>query len=312
MSTANVVRTNLGALYDPLTNSWTSMAPPPAGQNIGDANAAVLSNGVFIQANCCSQIRLLDCFNARDLSWTEVVSYNQRDWNESGWTSLPDGRILTVVGCTGDAYALSPVTGLWTNVGPIPVTLPDCGKSWEYGPQVLRPDRTLVAFGATTCGSGCGPNDLSVTTHTAIFDSKTSTWTKGTDLPTVVDEFYGAQNMSSGDSPAVLLPNGKVLFAAAANYQFWKAAPHFFEMSSNASGNQITQVAPPTLNAHCGVAGQWAFLALPSGQILATAGGGSIYLYTPTGAPDPAWAPTVTSVPTALIAGGPICSPANN
>lgn len=49
-----------GAIFDPLANTWTPVAPPPFftgfgpfRQTIGDAQSVVLANGTYMQANCC-------------------------------------------------------------------------------------------------------------------------------------------------------------------------------------------------------------------------------------------------------------------
>src|ERR1700731_1887779 len=57
----NAVWTNLGAIYDPLANTWTSVNPPAGWSSIGDAQSVVLPNGTYMQANCCTpQAALLD------------------------------------------------------------------------------------------------------------------------------------------------------------------------------------------------------------------------------------------------------------
>ena len=48
------VWTNMGAIYDPLANVWTSMSPPAGWASIGDASGVVLANGTFMLANCCT------------------------------------------------------------------------------------------------------------------------------------------------------------------------------------------------------------------------------------------------------------------
>src|SRR5271169_316559 len=55
----NYVWTNLGAIYDPLANVWTSMNPPSGWGNIGDAQSVVLANGTFMLADCCSEQQAL-------------------------------------------------------------------------------------------------------------------------------------------------------------------------------------------------------------------------------------------------------------
>src|ERR1700691_4762605 len=69
-----------GAIYDPIENVWTSVAPPPSFsfiqnlppptplmQTIGDAQGVVLPNGVYMQADCCTNQQAL--LNAKTLTW---------------------------------------------------------------------------------------------------------------------------------------------------------------------------------------------------------------------------------------------------
>src|SRR2546427_12718862 len=42
------VWTNLGAIYDPLSDSWTPVSPPAGWSTIGDAQSAVLFDGTFM------------------------------------------------------------------------------------------------------------------------------------------------------------------------------------------------------------------------------------------------------------------------
>jgi hypothetical protein len=46
--------TTKGAIYDPLFNTWTPITPPAGWTTIGDAQATVLANGTYMQANCCT------------------------------------------------------------------------------------------------------------------------------------------------------------------------------------------------------------------------------------------------------------------
>ena len=69
---ANYVWTNMGAIYDPLQNVWTTITPPSGWANIGDAQSVVLANGTFMVANCCSTQQAL--LNASTLTWTATGS----------------------------------------------------------------------------------------------------------------------------------------------------------------------------------------------------------------------------------------------
>src|SRR5215469_15809573 len=96
--------TDKGAIYDPLIDTWTPVAPPPffggSGpfpRTIGDAQSVVLFDGTYMQANCCTdQAALLD---ASTLSWTPTGKNKFDMDSEEGWTLLPNKKVLTV-----DAY----------------------------------------------------------------------------------------------------------------------------------------------------------------------------------------------------------------
>jgi hypothetical protein len=150
---------------------------------------------------------------------------------------------------------------------------------------VLRPDGTVIAFGGTTSGVA----------HSSIFDSSTRKWTVGADIPTL-----GTTPYTLADAPAALLPSGNVLFAASpSNWQTNGTFPpptHFFEVAYGT--NNITQVADPSPSDVAATNSyQWNFLVLPTGQILACETDfPNVWIYTPSGTPDPSWVPVVTGV----------------
>jgi hypothetical protein len=199
--------TNMGAIYDPLTDTWTTVNPPDGWDTIGDAQSVILFDGTFMQANCCNfQSALLD---PATLSWTLTGSGKFDVNDEEGWTLLPDKQVLTVdayvypydpAGTNSEIY--NHASGKWHSAGSTVVQLWDsaatCGgapkRSSEIGPGVLRPDGTVFYAGANSCGAG----------HTAIY--KGGTWTPGPDFPDTLD---------IADGPAALEPNGKVLLMAS-------------------------------------------------------------------------------------------------
>jgi len=286
------VWTNLGAIYDPKANKWTSVAPPAKWTTIGDAQSVVLPNGTYMQANCCSKQSAL--LNAQTLTWT-ITGGRKFDWNdEEGWTLLPDGTVLTV-----DAYVNSynpdgknyeiynPGSHTWKS-GPPSGTIVQLWDSYpnaqdatyEVGPAVLRPDGTVFATGANTAPGGSG--------NTAIYDTVTQTWTPGPIIP---------DHMDIADGPASLLPNGNVLIQASPGYG--DLPSKFFEWD----GSTLTDVTrgmtdAPNIGSYYGN-----MLMLPTGEILYT-DFGNIWVYRSKGNPDPAWAPQITSVPSTIARGG--------
>ncbi len=287
--------TKLGAIYDPVANMWTSVSPPSGWGNIGDASTAVLSAGTMMLAECCTKQQAL--LNAATLTWTSTGSGKFDENDEEGWTLLPGGNVLTV-----DAYVNSyngsgmnselynPGTGSWTSAGNTGVQLWDsaanCGgsskASYEVGPAVLRPDGTVFATGANSCGAG----------HTSIYNVSAGTWTPGPDLGC-----SGCpSNLDIADGPAALEPSGKVLMMTSPG--IFGGGGVFLEWD----GTSLTKVpAPP--NAPNDSSFQGHLLVLPTGQILFTDYTNDVEVYTPTGTPYPGIAPSALLASVALSRG---------
>jgi hypothetical protein len=230
--------------------------------------------------------------NASNLTWTPTGSGKADLYGEEGWSLLPNGSVLTTDAyiytgnCGRNTEVYNPSSGSWTSAGMSPVQLADCSGAHatnEVGPTVLRADGTVVAFSGVASGAVAG---------TAIYNSWMKTWTAGPNLPTI-----GGQNYDLADAPAAWLPSGNVLFAASPGY----ATPptHFFELGTS---NTITQVAD-TPKSPSGASYLLSLLVLPTGQVLQTDWTNSVEIYTPTGSPNPKWAPIITSVPTTVAHG---------
>jgi hypothetical protein len=299
----NAVWTNLGAIYDPIANTWTPVAPPNGWSTIGDAQSVVLANGTFMQANCCSSQSAL--LNPKTLTWipTGKGKYDPND--EEGWNLLPNGKVLAV-----DAYVpippfpyipngtnselYNPKSGLWSSAGSTIVQLWDsaaaCGgeneATFELGPAVLRPDGTVFYTGSDTCQLSSKPA-VFANGNTAIYNSSTGTWTPG-------PQFTGGNNIADG--PASLEINGKVLMMASPGYG--DPPSTFFEWDGN---SLYTVPGPPNAPTDGSYYGN--MLMLPSGQVLLTDFSDDIELYTPTGTYQRDWAPVVLACPTTLRPG---------
>ena len=287
--------TKLGAIYNPVTNTWASVTPPSGWAQIGDAAGIVLPNGTYMQTDCCDSPPKAALLNPSTLAWTATGTGKFDVYDEEAMALQQDGTVLTVdayvfAGCGTGTEDYSPATGKWTSAGNVPNQQSDCNSSFpsdEVGPLVTRPNGSTVSFSGLTTG----------TAGTAIYGGS-SFWYAGANIPS---------GYTLADAPAAVLPNGNILFAASpgnwtASEQF-PTPTHYYEMDLNT--NQITQV-PDTSWASSTNAYQSSFVVLPTGQILATDidGTNAIQIYTPAGSYQSSWQPVITSVPSCLAANG--------
>lgn len=291
------VWTNIGFIYDPVTNTWSSQLNEVfGGGRVGDSMSKVLANGTFVLSDILSGN--IEALNPATLSFTALNPMGKLDINnEEGWSILYDGTLLTVdtrIVASSERY--NPASNAWTFAGSTIVNMADTGGapvdgSDEIGPCVLRPDRRLVCFS----GNSLGQN--------ALFDTTTNTWSHpaNMDFPLVPGQTY---HFAMADGPAALLPNGNVLAMASPviNGSPFNAPSHFYEV--DLATNTLTQtVDPPNAAAFPSFTGR--MLVLPSGQILLSAfdegATQTDALYSNGGAPQNAWRPVITTPPPATL-----------
>jgi hypothetical protein len=276
--------TDLGAIYDPIANTWTSVTPPAffvPGQ-LGDACSVILEDGTFMLANPLGK-------NAASLTWVQTGAGKFDVNDEEGWTLLPNGQVLTV-----DCYVnlpstpaanrtntelYNPATGDWSSAGNTVVTLTE-PTSFEMGPQILRADGTVFVIGANG--------------NTGFYNSSTGIWSAGPTLPVISTNQQACQ-----DAPGALLPNGNVLFAsctlATDGTNVNGLAPtNFFESNGSTFSQQSFTADSPFV-----VASQFNMLVLPTGQVLMSCiDSNNVYIYTPSNTShNAAWAPTIFCTP---------------
>jgi len=276
--------TNLGAIYDPVKNQWSTLDHPKHWFFIGDSVSVVLPNGNWVVGE--KMHKNLASLDPNTMKWTELSHTGKRDWNaEEGWTLLPDGSFLTSdVRGHPHTERYFPDQGKWVSQGPTPNNLrgPRCcscipygnkGKCYlppgEIGPAILRPDGTVFATGAV-------PKNES-TAHTAIYHQADplhprGNWTTGPDFLNGDD---------AGDSSAALLPSGNVLVATlfGSLYEF--------------DGKTLTRENVGTVGAYTSL------MMLPTGEVLV----GGYEVYQPKGTYQQSWAPTISTYPSTATRG---------
>ena len=284
--------TNLGAIYNPPLNTWTTVVAPNGGMweqgRIGDAPSEVLADGRWLLGasgwTTNNDDAILDPTN---LTWTTTGGVGRLVGNgEVGFTLLPSGKVLSVdvlpPACsTRTAEAFDPATFAWSSAGETPTALVACGNANEIGPQLLMYNGKVFAEGATPA--------------TALYNATNGAWSPGPSFPVV-----GGQQQDASDAGSAILPDGKVLIASrTGDVSVNGGVPtHFFLFD----GTSLTQVSDNATSANGGLL---YMLVLPTGQVLYSGGLGaqSLEIYGDGGSPNPAWAPTVTAVPTQLAAG---------
>ncbi|MDH7973954.1 hypothetical protein QH494_17335 [Sphingomonas sp. AR_OL41] len=300
--------TNMSAVFDPVANSWTMIAPPPGQDYIGDVPSSILPDGRFIFGSKLS--KAMWSLDPATLAWSAIPATGKSDnFSEEGFTLLPGGNVLVVdMVNTPQSEHFVPATNGWIADGPTPVSLtsPTPGPAslgygpaplqtvggvsygpapagvyfppGEIGPALLRPDGSVFATGSAAPGH---------IAHTAIYRpgataAVAGSWLAGPDFPAGED---------AGDSSAALLPNGNVLVAGVtgALYEF--------------DGTTLRKTANGPANPGSGV--PTFLLPLPSGQVLVLTPTLNVMarLYNPFGGPLAGWLPTIASVPTSLTRG---------
>lgn len=295
--------TNMSAVYNPVADSWTMIAPPPGVAYIGDSPSAVLPDGSFVFGRKLGRdMRRLD---PTSLTWTSVPAPGKADdFAEEGWTLLPNGDLYTIdVGTPPRAEHYDPIAAQWYSDGntPMGLTSPSSAPGGltygpaplevvggvtygpgptgtyfppgEIGPALLLPDGRVFATGAAASGA---------VAHTALYTP--SATVAGAGSFTAGPDF--ASGDSGDDSSGALLPSGHVLIAAASG-RFYE-----FDGTTMPVTGTLTNNGGSTL---------YFLLPLPSGQVLVT--GGVTQIYTGAGSADPAWAPAITAGPAAVTRG---------
>jgi hypothetical protein len=269
---------NAAEIYDPVLNTWTSIPTPQGWTNIGDAPCCVLPDGTLLLGSIFTTQSAI--YDPLTNTWTSTGT-KQDTSSEETWTLLPDETVLSVE-CSNHPHAEKYVAPAqqWESAGTTLVELVQA-SSIEIGPAILLTDGRVFAIGATG--------------HTALYTppplaNQPGVWQAGPDFP--LDQ--NGLLMEAKDAPACLLPNGNVLCVAgpAGEGGVFPNPTNFFEFD----GTSLNPVPNPPNNGGPPFIGR--MILLPTGQVLFANGSTDIEVYTPSGGPEVAWRPQLTSYPT--------------
>ena len=169
--------------------------------------------------------------------------------------------------------ALPSITGTWVDAGNLPALLSTARVGDEFGPTLQLPDGRVWQVGATN--------------NTAYYNPATNTWAGALSFPA---------NLGADDAPGAMLPNGHALVGRRYDFTAFTAPTKLYDFDPVA--NSLTlQTTPSALTT---ALNQAAFLnrmlVLPNGDILMTTSARQLWEYTPDGAPQNTWRPTVSSI----------------
>jgi hypothetical protein len=296
----NAVWTNTGEVYNPLTNTWSPIAPYPDQAGcpaidkfgtippgcFGDVPTMLLNGDKILAGNLVNNTSRL--YDIASNTWGAPINkVNSDSSDEETWAKLGNGRVITYdlfkSIATGGAYAetFDPTTNTWKDISPssgtASGTIPQLSSAflgYEMGAGFRLQDGRFFQIGANQ--------------NTALYDPVGNTWSAGPSNPG-----WGAY-----DAAAAVLPNGHVMFAAGPTSKLFSLPTVLFDY--NPSTNTITPVpgVPAALQNQlnqipCFVT---RMLMLPTGQLLLADGFNQLWVYTPDGPVNPAMRPVVNQI----------------
>jgi len=276
--------TNKTEIYDPASDTWTEIDPPPGWSRVGDAPCAVLPDGRVLLGHLDSTKTAI--YDPATNAWTAGPLKGATSAEES-WVLLPNDTVITVR-CDNSQRAdkYDSASNTWVDGGALPVNLIEIASA-EIGAGVLLPDGRAFYAGATN--------------HSALYASPATatdpgTWTAGPDFP----NDSSGRSVGCKDTPSCLLTNGHVLIAAgpvdgAKNSWLTPTYMHQYDAAS------LTRVPDPPNATDVPYIGR--MLLLPTGQILFAAQTNAIYAYSYFSCPDPSWRPQIASSPSYVLRG---------
>jgi MYXO-CTERM domain-containing protein len=252
-------------IYDPVANTWTIEADGLS--DIGDTGSANLADGRLLystRSNNTTQI-----YDPSTNTWTAGPSMPIGSGDENAWAALQNGNVFAVGYMTAGCAVYNPSTNKWTKVPAF-----SGFNTGDTGGISLTFDGRVYIYGLTG--------------HSYIYTPGASATDAGTLSagPTLITT-NGATEAE--DEYSDTLPNGMVFGGLVAKMFGAGVALQQFDPTTNT----VSSVTPENETTPYPID----YVNLPNGQVMITPGSGnSNYIYTPDGAPQDAWRPTVTSV----------------
>ena len=266
----------LAEIYNPLTNSWSSLTAP--GVNFSDGNSENLPDGKLLLGVNSGTTLTNYLYDPVANTYTAAPSCTGSH-DEAAWLKLPDNSILQVDLGSYNAERYIPSTNTWIADSACPVMLYD-SYGYEAGTALQLPDGRSFFIGST-----------SVTAfYTPTGNTNPGSWCTGPAIPS---------GLGAPDAAAAMMNNGNILMALSPTptmsnhfptptsfYEFDYATDTFIALAAPSGGSSIA-VASYNTN----------MLALPDGNILYTSQGNKrYYVYTPGSSALSAGKPTVGNI----------------
>jgi hypothetical protein len=268
--------TNSGEIYNPQNNTWTTLPSISGISNFGDDPSEVLPDGTVLCGYLSGPQTYI--YNPTTNSWSPGPTKLDNDSSdEEAWVKLADGSILSYdVFDSEHAQRYVPSLGRWVETGPVPVPL--ANSLSELGPGLLLPDGRAFYIGA---------NGNTALYTPGVNPTDPGSWTAGPVVP---------GGLGANDAAGAMLPNGDVIFAAGTTSSY-SSPTALFEFSP-ATDTISTLSTPSALTSELNSDPSFVtrMLVLPTGQVLLSAGSSQLWVFTPSGSAQPAWAPTISSI----------------
>jgi hypothetical protein len=254
-------------IYDPVADTWTVEADGL--YDIGDTGSATLGNGTILDSTRASNH--MQIYDPVANTWTDPNADSPiGTGDENAWATLQNGGVLAVGYANSGAAIYNPATSTWLRT-----TVPSGFNTGDTGGISQMFDGRVFVYGLAGISyiytPGTAPSDP-------------GSWALG---PTMLN------GDEAEDEYSDTLPNGMVVGAlVTVTY-----GPGVVWQQFDPTTNAVSSAAPPPTT---GGANPYPidYLNLPNGQVMIVSESedGPDWLFTPDGAPQDAWRPTVTSV----------------